>query len=375
MNKAIKDDSKKIRMDLLPPDALREVAKVFTYGANKYSENNWVHGFEWHRLYAAAQRHLNAFWSGEDFDEVGNNHLASAGSNILMLLSHCLRNIGADDRPNKKKNNDKDKEQEFLDAIKDLSYIDLNRTGDSKLLVIGKYIVCYNKIPNKEMYTYDVYNPETNNIVLSFSNKKILNELEIIQEIENEINKKINNKEEVKKELTSKNENNEINTVKENNNNAQVSLNDSFELGKYIVSVVYTRNNKPFMKKEVYSYDIKSKDSVLQILFDSDKKLSNEELLARITEYHSNINENDKKKSIKKKSNNNQLQHPEKIKILAYNDGFNSYNIKMVKIKNKYKYEFNINNSEDTFYYNSNYELNMNDVINLINQRRELRHE
>ena len=97
--KAIKNDQNKLRMDLLPPDALEEIARVFTYGAKQYGENNWSNGFEWHRIYGATLRHLNAFWKGNNFDEVGNLHLACAGCNILMLISHYLRQVGIDDRP------------------------------------------------------------------------------------------------------------------------------------------------------------------------------------------------------------------------------------------------------------------------------------
>ena len=94
-----KDDNTKARMDLLPPDALVEIAKVFTRGADKYTARNWERGMDWGRLYAATMRHLNAFWSGEDIDnEWGYSHLAHAGCSILMLLSTYLRNIGTDSR-------------------------------------------------------------------------------------------------------------------------------------------------------------------------------------------------------------------------------------------------------------------------------------
>ena len=98
MQEAVKKDEKKNRMDLLPPDSLEEIAKVFTFGASKYAANNWCSGFEWHRIYGSLLRHINAFWQGEDYDEEGNLHLACCGCNILMLLAHYLRKIGIDDR-------------------------------------------------------------------------------------------------------------------------------------------------------------------------------------------------------------------------------------------------------------------------------------
>lgn len=99
MNIGVKDDKDKPRMDLLPPDALVDIAKVFTAGANKYSDRNWERGLDWGRIYGALQRHLNAFWSGEDIDdEWGYNHLAHAGCCMLMLLASYKRKIGKDDR-------------------------------------------------------------------------------------------------------------------------------------------------------------------------------------------------------------------------------------------------------------------------------------
>lgn len=98
-NHAIKDDTMKPRMELLPPDALVEIAKVFTMGAEKYSDRNWERGMDWGRIYAATMRHLSAFWSGEDIDsEWGYSHLAHAGCSILMLLATYMRNIGNDSR-------------------------------------------------------------------------------------------------------------------------------------------------------------------------------------------------------------------------------------------------------------------------------------
>lgn len=95
----VKHDTDKPRYDLLPPDALEEVVKIFTYGAGKYSENNWLKGIKWGRCFGAAMRHLWAFWRGEDRDpESGHLHLAHAATNCLFLLAYYLRKKGEDDR-------------------------------------------------------------------------------------------------------------------------------------------------------------------------------------------------------------------------------------------------------------------------------------
>jgi hypothetical protein len=96
----IKHDKEKNRVDLLPVDALEEIAKVLSFGAKKYGERNWAKGMKWSRVYGALLRHMFAFFLGKDKDEeTGLPHLAHAGCCIMFLLSYQLRNIGEDDRP------------------------------------------------------------------------------------------------------------------------------------------------------------------------------------------------------------------------------------------------------------------------------------
>ena len=57
---AIKKDSEKVRLDLLPVRPLLEVGRVLTFGAKKYEPRNWEKGFSWSRPYAATLRHLFA---------------------------------------------------------------------------------------------------------------------------------------------------------------------------------------------------------------------------------------------------------------------------------------------------------------------------
>lgn len=83
-----KFDQDKPRLALIPPEAIIEVGKVFTFGASKYGENNWRKGFKWTRLISAALRHIMAFSMGEDMDpESGLNHLAHASACLFMLLA------------------------------------------------------------------------------------------------------------------------------------------------------------------------------------------------------------------------------------------------------------------------------------------------
>lgn len=97
---ASKHDQPKVRVDLLPVTSLEEISKVLAFGAAKYGDYNWAKGMKWSRLYAAALRHLFAWFAGQDKDEEsGLRHLAHAGCCILFLLHYDVYSIGEDDRP------------------------------------------------------------------------------------------------------------------------------------------------------------------------------------------------------------------------------------------------------------------------------------
>lgn len=83
----IKYDYDKPRMDLLDYQFLLNTAQVMSYGAEKYAAYNWK-GLHASRLFAALQRHLSSFWSGQDLDEEsGLNHLYHASASLMMLAS------------------------------------------------------------------------------------------------------------------------------------------------------------------------------------------------------------------------------------------------------------------------------------------------
>jgi hypothetical protein len=86
-----KDDGGKTRMELLPLDALEEVARVLTHGAKKYAPGNWqkVTGAR-ERYTGALLRHLAAWRGGETLDaESGDDmllHIAQVATNALFLV-------------------------------------------------------------------------------------------------------------------------------------------------------------------------------------------------------------------------------------------------------------------------------------------------
>lgn len=94
-----KDDTGKVRMDLLPPEVLFGISEVLTYGAVKYAPRNWEHGMSWGRVFGAAMRHLWAWWGGQRVDpESGLPHLHHAACCVAFLCAYEARQAGTDDR-------------------------------------------------------------------------------------------------------------------------------------------------------------------------------------------------------------------------------------------------------------------------------------
>jgi len=88
MSNARKHDDNKLRMDLIQPEFLIELAKVLTHGAAKYGANNWQGLPDAHnRYYAALLRHLMEWRKGHTIDQDSTlPHLAHAICNLMFLL-------------------------------------------------------------------------------------------------------------------------------------------------------------------------------------------------------------------------------------------------------------------------------------------------
>lgn len=90
------------RYDLIPVGPLAEVARIYGKGAQKYADRNWEKSYKYSLSYAALQRHVNAFWAGEDKDaETGCSHLAAAVFHCFALMQFQETNPEQDDRPKK----------------------------------------------------------------------------------------------------------------------------------------------------------------------------------------------------------------------------------------------------------------------------------
>lgn len=92
--------SKIIRPDLIPPQAIEELGRLYGKGAEKYDPWNWRKGYNWSLSIAAMMRHLLQWEKGERFDEETQcHHLASVAWHCMTLMEFQRLGLGTDDRP------------------------------------------------------------------------------------------------------------------------------------------------------------------------------------------------------------------------------------------------------------------------------------
>jgi hypothetical protein len=93
----------KAPLDLVPPSASFYLAKAFADGAKKYHPYNWrVNGISSSVYYAAAKRHLDAWWDGEDIaTDSGVEHVAHAMACCALILDSASVGMLNDNRPPK----------------------------------------------------------------------------------------------------------------------------------------------------------------------------------------------------------------------------------------------------------------------------------
>lgn len=98
MNLGTKHDQDKPPMDLVPDT--RGVAQAFAYGAKEYGRYNWCKGLTFGQTFAAAKRHMDAFWFDlEELDQKsGVHHIDCASAELLMLRTLIRHRPDLDDR-------------------------------------------------------------------------------------------------------------------------------------------------------------------------------------------------------------------------------------------------------------------------------------
>jgi hypothetical protein len=88
VSKATKNDTGKVRLELLPAPEMIELGWVYTSGAAQYGDRNYLEGVGLNpdRLFGAVQRHLLAWKSGQQFDpDTGHSHLMHAAAGLFMI--------------------------------------------------------------------------------------------------------------------------------------------------------------------------------------------------------------------------------------------------------------------------------------------------
>lgn len=99
IDKGLRFNEGKTRVDLLPEFATRQMAEVFTFGATKYAERNWERGMKWSKVIASLKRHTMAVERGEDYDkETGLLHAAHIMANASFLTEYYKIYPQGDDR-------------------------------------------------------------------------------------------------------------------------------------------------------------------------------------------------------------------------------------------------------------------------------------
>jgi hypothetical protein len=89
----------KLRYDLLPPFAMKELAKVYTMGAEKYGDRNWEEGMSWSVIIASLKRHIALVEQGKDYDkESGLLHITHVMANASFLTEYYRIFPEGDDR-------------------------------------------------------------------------------------------------------------------------------------------------------------------------------------------------------------------------------------------------------------------------------------
>lgn len=93
---------KDIQLHCLPWEALQELGRVYAFGSQKYADYNMRRGYDFSLSFDAMQRHLWAWWAGEEVDpESGLSHMAHVAWHALTLglFGSDERYAQFDDRP------------------------------------------------------------------------------------------------------------------------------------------------------------------------------------------------------------------------------------------------------------------------------------
>lgn len=97
--------TKKVPASVLPRNVITEMALGMMEGARKYGRHNYrIAGVRASVYFDALNRHMDAWWEGEDMDpDSGLSHITKALSCLAVLRDSMMRENWTDDRPPKSK--------------------------------------------------------------------------------------------------------------------------------------------------------------------------------------------------------------------------------------------------------------------------------
>lgn len=93
--------TKKAPLSTISGPVMFELGLSMLEGARKYGRHNYrIAGIRASVYYDAAQRHLNAWWEGEDIDpDSGLSHVVKAMACLMVLRDAEIHEMVTDDRP------------------------------------------------------------------------------------------------------------------------------------------------------------------------------------------------------------------------------------------------------------------------------------
>jgi hypothetical protein len=98
-SQAMRFDDNKLRFDLIPPEVIIELARVYTMGSYKYNDDNWRQGMPWSKVIRPVFSHMYKWMSGIAIDsDTGCHNLIMVAWNALTLFMYELHKVGKDTR-------------------------------------------------------------------------------------------------------------------------------------------------------------------------------------------------------------------------------------------------------------------------------------
>ena len=97
--------TRKAPMSTIPGNVLAEIGVAMLEGACKYGRHNYrVAGVRASVYYDGVNRHITAWWEGEDYDpDSGLSHITKAITSLVVLRDAMIQGKCTDDRPPRSK--------------------------------------------------------------------------------------------------------------------------------------------------------------------------------------------------------------------------------------------------------------------------------